>query len=205
MPHCPNLDCLQREQDERAAGLGGIASTFLTPLSLPQLCSPYQRQGASFVPTPPGFCDSLGLTPMETVGSAFQPYVCTGVAPANEDELKRQECVVLGTPIYPSEFESMKSKSEAVVIFQSVIETLQRFVTCSFLMEILQVFATHCHPLANGIKSLGTGCLLSGIGLMLTSLLICSCWRKITKPAAGKVAPGEQDKLLEPQSPAQWS
>lgn len=201
MYHLETLKCPPREQDKRPAGTSGITSTFLTPRSLPQLCAPYQRQNDNFVPTPPDFCANSGLVPMENVGPAFQPYVCAGVAPVSEDQLKRQECVLLGTPIYPSEFESMKSKAEAVVLFQSVLQKLQRFVTCSFLMEIIAVLAIHCHPLANSIKSLGTGCLLSGIGLMLTSLLICSCWRKITKPAPGKVAPGEQDKLLEQPSP----
>lgn len=173
----------------------------MTPASFPQLCAPYQELNGSYVPTPPGACSASGLTPLENVETVYQQYVCTGVSPEDENNVTREACVVMGTPLFPTEFDGMTNKAEAVAIFEMVIGKLHRFITCSFLMEITFVMVAHCHPLADTFKTLGTGCLLSGIGLMLAALFVCSCWRKVTKPAHGKIAPGEEDKLLQPQTP----
>eukprot|EP00892_Ulva_mutabilis_P011115 jgi/Ulvmu1/8376/UM042_0082.1 len=175
--------------DQACAGLSGITTTLVNAPSIPGLCSPYQAVGDVYVPTPPATCTSMNLTLMEDVETVYGAFTCTGIAPANENRASRETCVVMGTPLFPRELTDMKGKAEAVVIFQSVIERLQQFVSCSFLLDMLAVWGTHCHPLADSIKLLGTGCLLAALGMTLTSLMICSCWRKVTKPADGQVAP----------------
>ena len=188
-------------EHDGCAGANGVVSTFLTPPSIPELCSPYRQMEDYYVQTWPDSCMSAGTVPLSDLETAYQDSVCTTVTPPNESNAAREACIIAGTPLFPSEFDDMKEKADAVVIFQNVIEMLNQFVSCEFMQDLLGVLQTHCHPLADSVKMLGTGSLLAGIGLMLTALFICSCWRKITRPVPGKIAPGEDTKLLQPHSP----
>lgn len=66
-----------------------------------------------------------------------------------------------------------------------MLPRINRLVDCTVISDLMVVISTNCHPIVKAAKSLATGMLLSGIGFTLAALMVCSCWRKLTKPKAG--------------------
>jgi hypothetical protein len=80
-------------------------------------------------------------------------------------------------------------RSSGLQIFIGMLTTVEHFLSCSILVDILMVFINNCDPIVLATKKLATGMILCGVSFTIAALMICSCWRKLTKPRKDKVQP----------------
>lgn len=168
------------------------------PPDIRPLCSPQQ------IPVVASYalmtrCDGESSIHVSAFEPEYQGFVCNGDA-ANQSD--REECIFARTPLFQNEVDDMKDKADAVIMFESIIDSIQPFASCRVFLELVLIMQTHCHPLANSFNMLRTGLWVAALGLTLTALFVCTCWRNITRPVSGKIAPGEDAKLPVPQSPS---
>lgn len=65
-----------------------------------------------------------------------------------------------------------------------MLNSLNLWASCQIFFNVMLAVQSNCHPIPNAAKKLANGMLLCGIGFTLAALMVCSCWRKLSKPKA---------------------